>query len=220
MVVSVSAQVKVFIDNNLSPAANRKRLVDTAILARERLIADGQASKIYQTYVDGNAQANEANAQHVIRYKFDYMKVAVQDALAKLISMAPVAGPTGNRKKTPGSYRDSFMISNGAAAFPAAQFNFDTLENGVTILIYNNQPYGRKVDTRTIGNKEMSFSSGEKFLFAKTASYMRSKYGQGVAVQRLYSVTVAGQWVRTTGKKRGGVGRLVEYPALEITINR
>lgn len=222
MVAGVSTQIKVWLDANLSPQANSARLASIAITARDRLIAAGQASPVYDTFVDGTKGGDIQQAKQVIQFKFDYMSDAVQFALKTLQRFSPPPGRGSNSGKV--SYVNNFMISDGTQAVPAAMFDFSQVKNGDTIIIYNNAPYGRKVDTPFIGSgpnrKELKHPNNDPFIFARAASEMRKKYSTGITVQRLYTVTVAGQWRRKTGKKRNGLGRLTEYPALEITINR
>lgn len=217
-------QVDLFWNKNFSQAQNSQRLADFAAKNRDLLIAQGRASPRYSTYVDGIENANPENVKQRIQYNFEYLADALTFALTFLQNRSPPAGRRSN-SKAGDSYRNSFMVSFGSTAIRMQSFDPSKVPVDATILIYNRQPYGRKVDVQQIGKTPLRFST-PPYLFADAVKALNARYGATLSVQRLYSVNVANQYTRGSGPsgivrgKQKDRGRLVEYPALEIKVVR
>ncbi len=196
------AQITAFADKTLSPQALAARVAVMARAERDKLIRAGRASPRYRTFVDGMEGGREEDARQTILYEFSQLADAVVYALDYRQARSPVES---------GNYRDGFMIAIDGRPVRAAGFNAAAVPFDAEVIIYNRMPYGRKVDVQLVGTKRLHFSVPAG-LFDGAAKGVARRFGNSVTAKRLYSVNVPGQWRR----KRGEVGRLVEYPALQL----
>ena len=83
------------------------------------------------------------------------------------------------------------------------------------VIIGNAEPWSRKLDVGLIGARPLVLSKPPGF-FDDCAHALNSRFGNTISAKRIYSVTLPSQYQYK--RKKGAVGRLVESPALVITI--
>jgi hypothetical protein len=202
---------RVFIDQQLSPAARSARLADAAKAGVAELVASGRASPYYRRFVDGQEGAQESSVKPnggVILYQFSYVAETVAFAIAFLRGRSPVGS---------GRYRDGFVVSVDGRPIPAAQLQPRSIPLDAEIIIYNPLPYSRKIDVQFAGKRKLRFSVPPN-IFDDCARAIRARYGNTATAKRVYSVTFPGQYIRKTGKGRTrGAGSPVQSPAIIIT---
>ena len=205
--------IKLQIAADIAPAARAKLLADTARAGLADLIASKRASPKYRTFVDGvkGRSEDQVRADGQIAYQFNYMGEIISFALEFLKDRSPVAS---------GRYQDSFRVSVNGRDIMAGQFNPRMVPDDAGILIYNEQPYGRKVDVQLVGRKKLTYSVPPG-LFADARDAVRARYGNLVSAERLYTIEFPGRKItkRTrapAAEQRSQRGRRVEYPALSI----
>ena len=197
--------IQLKIAEDTAPAARAKLLADTARAGLADLIRSRRASPIYRTFVDGREGISEdlVHADGRIAYQFNYLGEIVLFALDFLRGRSPIAS---------GRYRDSFRVGVNGRDIMAAQFNPRMVPDTAEIFIYNEQPYGRKVDVQLIGTKPLTYTTKPNLMYdARDA--LRARYGNFITVERLYTIDFPGRWITRYTLKPG---RKVEYPALVI----
>lgn len=141
-------QVQAFIDAKLSPAARSRILAQTARDGLKQLIASGQASPTYQTFVDGTRDDNEddvrGDGSGRILYRFDVQAQAATFALAFLQTRSPVAS---------GEYRSAIWVGVNGLYVRAPAFDPSNIPAGAEVTIVDTAPYARKVES---GHMRMS----------------------------------------------------------------
>lgn len=197
---------KIFVDEELGPAARSARLAQAAREGVANLIREGRASPNYRRFVDGQEGAQEATVKPdgVIVYEFSYIAEVIIFALAFLRARSPVAS---------GRFRESFVVSIDGRPIPAAAFNPRSVPLAAEVIIYNSQPYGRKIDVQIVGGKPLRFSVPAG-LYADAVRAIRRQFGNAMTAERLYSINHPGQYILRRGKKRG---QRVQSPALVIS---
>lgn len=200
-------QVQAYIAANLSPAARSRILADTARQGVADLVSSGQASPVYERWVDGVQDADESQVKGdgtgVIHYQFSYQAAAAVFALGFLMGRAPSRS---------GEFRQSFYFGVDGRFIPATQFNPDSVAWNSQVVIGNTQPYSRKVDVQLEGNRVLHFSvpSG---MFDDCATAVAAKYRGVVQVKRVSNMRFPGQYILRDGTRRGN---LVDSPAIVI----
>ena len=217
MPTAFSRSVKVFVDQNLSPSAQSQQLADVAKQGVADLISSGQASPRYERFVDGTEGASEDSVRPLgtIVYIFEYLGDVVSYALGFLTTRSPVRT---------GRYRDSFFVAVNGRAIPAAAFDAASLDVGSEIIIYNTQPYNRKVDVQIAGNKRLSFSVPAG-IWDDCAQSVKSRFGNTVTAKRLSNVDFPGKYTLRQRQMRTdrphqvlrGIGEAIQSPGLSIT---
>ncbi len=197
----------VFIAAELSPAGRSARLADAARAGLADLIASGRASSSYRRFVDGREGAQESTVQPdggVILYQFSYIAETVSFALSFLQARSPSRS---------GRFRNSFVVSVNGRPIPATELQPSSIPLDAEIMIYNAQPYSRKVDVQLVGTHPLRFSAPPG-LFDDAARAIRRQFGNTATAKRINSVSVPGQYVRRSGR---GAGQRTASPALVIT---
>lgn len=225
--------VDVFIDKALSPAARSAALARAAREGVAELVRSGQASPTYRVFVDGveGAAEERVKPEGVITYLFGNLNVAAQFGLSFLKARSPAKS---------GRYRESFafaFFTSGGVALtgpgrdrrgrftsqdgkvvggrmvPADQVNFAKITGDVTeIVIFNRQPYSRRVDVQMDGRQPIKFNVAPD-LFTDAAREINKRFGGSVEASRIYSITFPGQYVVKGGNRPG---QRVQSPALII----
>lgn len=202
----------------LSSAALSLRLATATADYRDSLIRAGRASPKYETYVDGSRSDNMNTVKRSILIDFDYGSDAAGFVLGYLIAGSP---------ERSGRYAKSFMVSvNGAPGIPAAQFDATKTDSQSTIIIYNTQPYSRKVDVQMIGTRRLRYKS-QQFLFQAAVDQAKKRFGNQANIVRIYNVNFLGKYVtkvhqfRLTGKNAGKIARpagtSIDSPCVRIS---
>ncbi len=203
MASSFRQTVQVYIDTNLTPGARSFRF---ARIARGVLVeaqASGKASGEHRTFVDNREGVPEYRVQPNngrIRYEFGRMGDAGEFAIAFLIARAkPVAS---------GTYSRSFRVAVDGRDMAAASFDKNAAAGASEILIYNTQPYSRRIDTHRHGPKVLKYRIPEG-LFLAAALAVRTAFPGMVKTERLASVKFANQGTSRKGRK-------IDSPAVSI----
>ena len=194
---------QVTLSGALSPDARAARFAEIANEGRDRLIASGQASPRYESFVDGRLNGDELKARSEIAYRFSYLGDVTQFALTTLQRLSPVLT---------GRFKNSFFVAVNDTVLDASLINFSNINEASQVVIYNEQPYSRRVDVQLDGNTPLKFSVPPG-LFDSTVSAIRGRYGNIVSASRVTNVIPPNPWLRKTGQQ---IGRLVIYPALLI----
>lgn len=204
---ALSAQIRAFIDENLSESARSAAL---AQFARDQLAGyqdSGRAGKTYKRIVDGTADAPESavrgDGTGRIVYLFSYQVEATVAALAYLRGRVPVRS---------GDYRDSFYVGIDGRFVPAAQFRPSRVPPTAEIVIGNTEAYSRRLDVQLDGGKVLHFSRPPG-VFDDAARYIRRVFKGQVDARRAYTMRFPGQYVLRTGDR---AGKLVHSPALVL----
>jgi hypothetical protein len=202
----ISQQVKVFIDDNLSPAARARALATAAKKGLAELQASGRVSQFYERFVDGRRGAIEESVRPggAIIYEFQYLGPAVLFALGFLRRRSPVRS---------GRYRDAFMVSVDGRSMRWDQFNPQLVPNSAEVIIYNIEPYSRKIDVQIAHGRRLQISVPPG-LFNDAATALHQQFGGAVVARRLYSISFPGQYVIRRGEKKGS---RVQSPALVLS---
>lgn len=212
-------QVRVFTDRHLTPQAQSKALAAAARSGRDELIRSGRAAPNYATWVDGQQDASEDTVKPggAIVYRFQLLGEAAVFAMAFLRARSPVRG---------GTYRDSFryaLSEGGRGTGTASRYigsrivrpeSFDPQKVGADVaevILFNRQPYSRKVDVQMAGTQRLRFEVPPG-LFDDAAAAIRRRFPT-LAARRVYSMEFPGQWRLKTGNR---AGNLVQSPALVI----
>ncbi len=198
--------VQVFISRELSPAAQGRAFLDVTKARVDALIASGEAAPSYSRTIDGvrDAPDSAARVPGVIAYLFDNIGQAVVVAIPFLQNRSPVKS---------GAYRSGFRIGIDGRIVTAAQFQPSLAVGAREILIWNVEPYGRKVDVQIEGTRHLRFSV-EPMILQDTVTMLSRRFGNSLAVKRLSTIAVPSPWTRRTGRDQG---RKVDYPAIQIT---
>lgn len=204
------------IAEDAAPAKRAALLAETARRGVAELIASGRASPQYRTFVDGveGRSEDQVRADGTIAYRFNYMGQVVVFALEYLRARSPVDS---------GLFRDSFRVGVNGRDIDADKFNPRMVPDDAEIIIYNKQPYSRKVDVQLVGRKKLNYSKPAN-LFYDARDAVRARFGNLVTAERLYTTDFPGRKViqgsvRQKMRGRGLTkGRKVEYPALAIGV--
>lgn len=203
---AIRQQVKVFIDQNLSPQARARQLAVKAKEGLAELQNSGRASRTYHKFVDGRANAPEESVKPggVILYEFAYVGEAVVFALGFLRRRAPIRS---------GRFRDAFIVAVDGRPIRWSEFNPRAVPADAEVMIYNPLPFARKVDVQIANGRAVRFSAPPN-LFEDAGRAVRQQFGGAVKARRLYSITFPGQYVLKRGDKRGS---RVQSPALVLS---
>jgi hypothetical protein len=207
--------VSVFVNQNLTPAAQSAALARTAIEGRQELIRTGRAPDNYRTLVDGREGVPEAQVkpQGMIVYRFNLLGEAAVFALGFLRARSPVRG---------GKFRDSFWAAVDGRPFSLKTFDPQQVGGATEVIIYNTQPYSRRVQVQFDGSRRLRFSVPPDM------------FGDAMmAVRRRFPTLDASQFYRiqAPGSNNGGqgpglytlkngrrAGKAVDSPALVISV--
>ena len=211
MVRSVREQVRLYIDQNLSQTARAQQIADFAQDAVAKMIAEKRASPAYRRFVDGveGAQPNTIRPGGSILYAFSYIAEAALFAIGFLQARSPASGPWPKDPRYPKAYRDCFVIAVDGRPIPAAQFQPRSVPLNAEIIIFNSQPYSRKVDVQMIGKRPIKFSVPPG-IFDDAARAVNRRFGNTAKATRRYSVDFPGKHITRKG-------RAVDSPALILT---
>lgn len=226
------AELGVFIDRNLSPAAQSAALAAAAKAKADELIRTGRAQAPFRRFVDGREGAPEESVKPApsgrIIYEFNTLGAVCTFALSFLVNRSPTASsvPVDQKTGKTGRYRDSFYLGLDGRFVPMKDFNPQKLGAVAQIVIGNTQPYSRKLDVQLAGGKRLRFSVPAG-LFEDAAKAIQRRYGALVEVKRVYTMSFPGQYklrnnaVYKRGARKGmpREGR-VQSPAIIITPRR
>jgi hypothetical protein len=212
---SFRRSVTVFVNENLSPAAQSAHLARTAIAGREELIRSRRAPDSYRTLVDGKEGVPEAQVQPrgMIVYRFNLLGEAAVFALAFLRERSPVRG---------GKFRDSFWLAVDGRAFSMKTFDPEKVGTATEIIIYNTQPYSRRVQVQFDGTRRLRFSVPPD-MFGDAMMAVRRRFPTLDATQ-LYRIKAPGSNNGGQGpglytlKNGRRAGKVVDSPALVIGV--
>lgn len=120
----------------IEPEAINAELARFAKAELAKVIASGQGSSVYTRYVNGRFGAAEESvkAPGPILYEFAWWGPVIVAALAELVKRSP---------KKSGRYASSFVVL--ADGRPIS--SFEAILPGAEVIIFNAQPYTRKVET-------------------------------------------------------------------------
>jgi hypothetical protein len=177
---------------------------------RDALIAEGRASPVYETIVNGVIGAAETSVRlpGPIVYQFEYLAEVVTTGLALLRESAPVLS---------GRYRDSFFaMANGRAIADPAD-----IPAGAEVILTNDQPYSRKIQ---VGAQRTRVPP---HLFDRVQQALRRQYGDLLRIDLRFIPLQQGFVLRRTGLRRHANGTVkrradvlagddLTYPALVI----
>lgn len=206
--------------NDLEPSVVAREL---AKFAREELaaaIASGEASPQYDRYVNGRRDAPEESVipPGPIIYVFGYWPMIITAALDELKRRAPVKS---------GRYAGSFLVlANGVVVRDYAQ-----IDSGAEVIIFNAQPYTRKIETGGNGTGASHFGNAKqalnrRFKGSATIQTLFLTVASGVApsvpyilrgFRRAASNRGSGRFSRRVRKDRQP-GQPLTYPALVINL--
>lgn len=214
-----SRSTKVFIDSSLSPKAQSEFLAKVAKQGVADLIATKRAPPRYDRFVDGKKDAPEETVKPsgTISYVFEYLNDVIAFSIGYLRTRSPV------RK---GKYRDSFYVSVNGKAILATDFEGTDIGTSSEIIIYNSQPYARKVDVQLVGYKKLHFSTPAD-MFPECVQAVKSRFGNLVNVSRIRNVSFPGKYTLRRRQMRPRprqhlvlrhVGEPVETPGMVITL--
>jgi hypothetical protein len=146
--MSYARQIDVFIDKNLSGAAQSAALARFARKDVARRQAQGRASKNYTTIVDGRKGAAPETVKPggVIVYQFSPLRDAAAFAFGFLVGRSPV----GTDSKSPGRYRKSWVIF---VNWQLWRGDLAKMPRDAEVMIVNPQPYHRKLEMTRGGTK-------------------------------------------------------------------
>lgn len=203
-------QITAFISQHLSPEARSRRLAEIAETTVAGWIKQGRASPRFRRFVDGveGAPASAVRSGGRILYEFSNIGEAVEFAVAFLRARCPVGPGAPKDKRYPRPYKDCFVVAVNGRPIPWDQVNPSAIPVDAEIFIYNSQPYSRKIDVQLVGKRRLRFSVPPG-LFKDAASAVSRRYGNTLRVERVYSVSFPGQYIRRTGET-------VQSPALHI----
>lgn len=179
---------------------------ELAAFAREAVaqaIREGQATGQYIRTVNGRIGADESHVQTPgpIIYQFDWLRYAVDDALAAFRRLAPARS---------GRYRRSFFVTvNGQAT------SVDQIPIGASAVITNDQPYTRKIE---VGSEGFEDYAG---LFETVRKHIGREY-RGLIRGKVLFIRLVGGYVLKGDGRPGKVrrdrapGQPLTYPALVL----
>lgn len=208
--------VEVFIQQSLAPAAQSRLLAETAKAGVAELIRSRQASPRYTRYVNGveGAPEDSVKPDGNIVYQFSYLGEVVAYALSFLVQRSPVGDGRGPKTFYPLPYRNSFVVAVDGKPIPMQQLEFDSIDAD-EVMIYNRQPYSRKVDVQLVGKKRLRFTV-PPHLFDDCAQSLKRRFGNFIDDYRVYTIDGGGTlYTLKTGQR---MGLQVNSPALIITV--
>ena len=218
--------IKVFVDAELGAPARSAFLARTAREYVGTLVTSGRASPRYFKTVDGRRGAEEETVsgdRGVIVYDFNYVGDAAEFAIAFLIGRSPVGDGSRKSAKHPKAYRDCFEVAINGRPVSAAGFNKSSVPLDAEIIIYNTQPYSRKVDVQLVGRRALVFSTPPG-IFDDAVRAINRQFGNAAKAKRVYNINFAGKYLlqnhqfRTDRPHRvnRSAGTPVESPAIII----
>lgn len=129
-------QITLLTNQSLSSPALHALVAQQCRGLRDAAIADGVASPIFRTFVDGHEGAAEETASlnnGIIVYKFSMLAQAANWALSECQRRSPVDS---------GNYRKSWVLLVNGKAWPT----LDDIPAGSEVWITNVTPYARKIE--------------------------------------------------------------------------
>jgi hypothetical protein len=144
---AVARSIRLFADRTLSPAALSAYLAGAAVVARDNLIAKGEASNAYQTFVDGRKGVPEIQVRPdgSIRYVFSTLGPAAEFAIGYCINRSPAMK---------GDYRRAWIVIVNGSKYTG---DLRDIPSGTEVIITNPLPYARKIEQ---GHMRMSVPRG------------------------------------------------------------
>ncbi len=198
----------------ISPENINRELAQFAKLELAKAIDGGEASPIYDRYVNGRHGAPEESVQAPgpILYVFSYWKPIIEFALDFLRKRSPVLT---------GKYQGSHVVMVGSQILrPDAEIGA-----GETVHIVATVPYARKIE---VGHMRMSVPDG---VYADAGRAVKQRFGgrNGAVIVRNRNIEIPGGYILkgvfTRGYKPGArkklgkdvaAGTRMTYPALEL----
>lgn len=193
----------------ISPEAISAELARVAVTERDRVIRLGEASPVYDTFVNGVRGAPETSvkAPGPIVYVFSYWQPIIEFALAYLRKRSPVLS---------GRYAASHMVMVGGQVMrPDAPLSADE-----EVTIVSDQPYSRKIES---GHMKMSVPRG---VYDDAVRQIQRRFGAVISVYDTQILLPNGYILkgvfrkgyrpgaRTNLRKDTRAGARMTYPAL------
>ncbi len=200
----------------IAPDKIAAELAQFAVQQREKVIREGEASPIYDTFVNGVRGAPETSvkAPGPILYVFSYWQPIIEFTLAFLKKRSPVLS---------GRYAASHMVMIGSQVMrPEAPISADE-----EVTIVSDLPYSRKIE---VGHMQMSAPRGV-YADARRAVVARFGGAAGFLDVRVTQVLLPNgyvlkghfrkgfrQYARTKLRKDTEAGARMTYPALVMKL--
>ncbi|MEQ1910800.1 MAG: hypothetical protein ABMA15_18410 [Vicinamibacterales bacterium] len=228
-----SRTLRVFKDTNLSPAGLSRHLAAIMRQERDSLIAKGQASPVYQTFVDGRLGALEETVRPdgVIHYQFSDVAEVILWEFGFVRARSP-----HNR----GAYRDAWALAVDGRAWTGRLEDIPPLS---TIMIVNPMPYARKIDigampgmkeppriieaARQAGQRQFPHYTFKREMVRLPSSFASESTGpvpyilagrsRSFAVRYASSIRASGGRSVKTSRKDSAKGEELTYPALKFS---
>lgn len=193
--------------NLISP----RELAAFARSERDKAISAGEASSIFETFVNGNRGANEDTVRlpGPIVYEFSYWQPVIEFALAWLKKESPVLT---------GRYQASHRVMIGSQFISA-----DTpIAADEEVIIVNTQPYSRKIE---VGHTKFSMPD---YIYERCSQAVKRQFGRGLQVFATQVLIPGGyilrgrfrrgvkQFARTKLQKDTQAGARMTYPAMKM----
>ena len=192
---------------DLQPEAINKALAEFAREQLRDVIAKGQAPAIYERYVNGKAGLSEdmVKAPGPIIYDFVNWSLVIRATIGDLKKRVPVKS---------GRYQGSFVvIVNGALVE-----DYKTIPADATVIVFNTQPYTRKMENGVIGGRgEYHFRRTRDALEKRTP--FRSVFSFETKYMNRNDVAISGVpyiLKRDGGRKDRRAGMAITYPSIII----
>jgi hypothetical protein len=152
--------------SDLRPEAINSELAKYARYELANAISSGQASSVYDKYVNGRYGIEEEKvvAPGPILYEFSYWRPIIDLATNFIIKRSP---------KKSGRYVDSHKLMVGSQYIRSP----DDISPDEEVVIVNTQPYSRKIE---VGFMQMSVPDG---IYRDAAKLIRSQYGKIIRVK-------------------------------------
>lgn len=162
---------------SIAPEAINAELAKFARAELTAAVSSGQASPIFETFVNNRAGANEESviAPGPILYVFSWWPEIIEFALEFLQRRSPVRS---------GRFRDSWFAMVGETAVTA----YEGIPVGAEVVVTNTQPYARKIE---VGHMRMSVPHG---VVEDGRQAVQRQYGKILEVKKTF-VTLPGGYI-------------------------
>jgi hypothetical protein len=135
--------------DRFSPEEARRRHIGIARAGLDAFLAGQSAEPAVQLEVDGRPAASEEEVKPfgIIRYDFLRMNLVAPFAMSKAREFSPVGDASDARPGHPGLYRASWFFIGP----DGHRLDENDIPAGSTIILTNNQPYSRKINSGAKG---------------------------------------------------------------------
>ena len=198
---------------HMDPAAIQGELAQFARDSLNEAIREGEASPLYDLYVNGRLGAAESSVEPPgpILYEFRWWNEIIEFGLQALMDRSPVRS---------GLYKRSWFAMVNSTVAP----NYDSIPFDAKVILTNNQPYSRKIE---VGHMVMSVPPGVVEDCKRT---IMSRYGNMIEAKATM-ITLPGGYIlkgvfrkgvrpsaRTKLRKDTMAGAEMTYPSIVMTM--